>query len=118
MLHVSYVQKLKSMRFKKLVGEKPWSPRHYIHSSLRLLSIPSRAFHSIDASTHLFTPFNTKSTIMDCQPRDHIVQVPDWFITLRYVQIGLAAVVFALSAFGLSAIAAFGGASYAVFVVS
>ena len=84
-------------------GEKPWSHRRF------------------DASIHAFnfTPSNnTKLTIMDGQPRDHIVQVPDWFMTLRYVQIGLAAVVLALSAFGLSAIIALGGASYAIFVVS
>jgi hypothetical protein len=108
----------------KAGGEKLWSRRHCIHSSLPLLFHPRLCFHSIDASAHPFTPFtftpsnNTKSTIMDGQPRDHIVQVPDWFITLRYVQIGLAALVLALSAFGLSAIVVLGGASYAIFVVS
>jgi len=53
---------------------------------------------------------------MDGQPRDHIVQVPNWFGVVRYVQIGLAFLVIVLSGYGLSAIIALGGAGYAIFV--
>jgi hypothetical protein len=49
--------------------------------------------------------------------RDHIVPVPAFFGILKWIQLGLAVVVLALSAYGLSSLSWLGGAYYAVFVV-
>ena len=48
--------------------------------------------------------------------RDHIVPVPKWFTIIKYVQLLLAVVVLALSAYGLSGLSWLGGADYSIFV--
>jgi len=47
--------------------------------------------------------------------RSHIVAVPSWFLTVRYVQIGLAALVLLLEAIGLGLLTLYGGPGYGVF---
>jgi len=47
--------------------------------------------------------------------RSHIVEVPSWFLTVRYVQIGLAALTLLLEAIGLGLLTLYGSPGYGVF---
>jgi len=47
--------------------------------------------------------------------RSHIVQVPSWFLTARFVQIGLAVLILLLNAIGLGLLSVYTGPGYGVF---
>jgi hypothetical protein len=49
--------------------------------------------------------------------RSHIVEVPSWFLTIRFVQIGLSILVLLLNAIGLALFSFYGGPGYGIFTV-